>query len=71
LIRVSTPFCRLLEGVDGRDKPGQDEVIRPTSSFVRPQDFPGGEAGEGNVMPGLLVEAGHVVPVAVLADFYR
>jgi hypothetical protein len=25
--------------VDGRDKPGQDEVIRPISSLVRAQNF--------------------------------
>jgi hypothetical protein len=51
LIRASTPLFRLLEGVDAhgsspwaegpRDKPGQDEVIRPISSLVRPQNFPG------------------------------
>jgi hypothetical protein len=50
LIRASTPFFRPLEGVDAhgsspwaegpRDKPGQDEVIRPISSLVRPQNFP-------------------------------
>jgi hypothetical protein len=34
----------------------------------------GSEAGEGiasrNTMPGLLAEAGHVVPVAVFVNFY-
>src|ERR1700674_4673583 len=39
LIRVSTPLIRLLEAVDGRAEPGQDEVIRPISSLVRPQNF--------------------------------
>ena len=41
LIRASTPLFRLLEAVDGRDEPGQDEVIQPISSLVRPQNFPG------------------------------
>ena len=41
LIRVSTPFFWTLEGVDGRDKPGQDEVSRPISSLIRRQRSPG------------------------------
>jgi hypothetical protein len=40
LIRASTPLFRLLEAVDGRAEPGQDEVIRPISSLIRPQNFP-------------------------------
>jgi hypothetical protein len=50
LIRASTPLFRLLEGVDGRAKPGQDKVIRPISSLFRPQHFPRTalrDAGEG------------------------
>jgi hypothetical protein len=40
LIRVSTPFYfGRSKGVDGRDKPGQDET-RAISSLIRPQDFP-------------------------------
>src|SRR5260370_40315332 len=37
LIRASTSLLRALEGVDGRAKPGQDEVSRPISSLIRPQ----------------------------------
>ena len=52
----------MLGTLDGRDKPGQDEVIRPISSLVRPQNFPPtalrgagegaerSEAGEGGVL---------------------
>jgi len=37
LIRASTPFFRALEGVDGRDKPGQDET---GGAIIRLRDFP-------------------------------
>jgi hypothetical protein len=30
----------MLGTLDGRDKPGQDEVIQPISSLLRPQNFP-------------------------------
>ena len=56
LIRASTPLFRLLQGVDGRAKPGQDEVIRPISFLFGRKIFPGqpcrkrGE-GEGVAVP--------------------
>ena len=40
LIRASTSLFRALEGVDGRDKPGQDEISGSICSVIRPQDFP-------------------------------
>jgi hypothetical protein len=40
LIRASTSLFRTLEGVDGRDRPGQDEISGSICSVIRPQDFP-------------------------------
>jgi hypothetical protein len=40
LIRASTSLFQALEGVDGRDKPGQDEIRGSTCSVMQPQDFP-------------------------------
>ena len=40
LIRASTSLFRALEGVDGRDKLGQDEISGSICSVIRPQDFP-------------------------------
>jgi hypothetical protein len=48
LIRVSTPLFQPLEGVGGRDKPGQDEVIRPISLLFGRRIFPGQPSFRGN-----------------------
>src|SRR5690348_16796883 len=40
LIRVSTSLFRLPQGVDGRVKPGQDEIGESISFFLAPRDFP-------------------------------
>jgi hypothetical protein len=39
LIRASTPLFRALDRVDARDKPGQDETMRPSGSLIPPQNF--------------------------------
>jgi sulfide dehydrogenase cytochrome subunit len=44
---------RLLEGVDGRAKPGQDEVIRRILSLVRPQNFPGQPCASRERVPSI------------------
>jgi len=40
LIRASTSLFPALEGVDGRDKPGHDEIRGSIRSVIQPQDFP-------------------------------
>jgi hypothetical protein len=40
LIRASPSLLEAPEGVDGRAKPGQDEMREPISFLLPPQDFP-------------------------------
>src|SRR6266702_2090293 len=60
LIRASTSLFRALEGVDGRAKPGQDEIGGSICSVIRPQDFPRTALREsGNPGPqGLIARPG-------------
>jgi len=37
---LAAGHARALEGVDSRDKPGQDEISGSFCSVIRPQDFP-------------------------------
>ena len=41
LIRASTSLFRALEGVDGRDKPGQDEIAGRLAPLCGRRIFPG------------------------------
>jgi hypothetical protein len=64
LIRVSTPLFRPLKGVDGRDKPGQDEVIRPISLLFGRRIFPRTAlplAGEGMGRGSVRVDTGPAI----------
>ena len=69
LIRASTSLFRTLEGVDGRDRPGQDEISGSICSVIRPQDFPRTALRTPGTSPGRRVRGIAVVLALALLVF--